>query len=133
MWQRNLQLVVHGSAVVGTAAWGGCRGPAAADQPSIGMSSPSYCLPRGQQLSQLPLPQKYVQALLQNDHQQFAVARLSPFSAVPWEHVWFLHRQDSGWRGKEKGAFAAAAAATGIRGGLGWAEPENESICLLLH
>lgn len=54
----------------------------------------------------------------------FASTQLSPSSVGPWERVWFLGRRGCGWMGKEKGAFAAAAA--GLKGGLAWEEPEGK-------
>lgn len=112
------------------AAQGGCQGPAAADQ-AIPWGFLSFLLPPQRLAAQPALPATEI-------FPGFASKR--PWRVCRSMLISFLGcaqgtRLVSGWmrwRGKEEGAFAAAAGA-GFRGALAWGEPENESICLLLH
>jgi len=76
-------------------------GPAAANQPSFGLLSPFFsCLVATAQPS-LPATETFP---------GIVSTQLSPSFVVPQGDVWGLGRAESVWGGKEKGAFATAAA-----------------------
>lgn len=113
-------------------AQGGWRGPAGADQPSLGVGFPSL-LPPQRPAAQPALP---ATEIFPGFSSKWTLT-VCPSALVSFLRYALGTRLVSGRMRqpveKEEGVFAAAVAGMGFRGRLAWGEPESNSISLLLH